>query len=128
MEHDEQAKVIKWARHPALLKQFPELRWLHAIPNGAYLKSKITAARMVREGLTKGVLDLYLPVIRGPFCGLYVEMKYGKNDLSASQEEFAEFVKLQGRAVAVCWDAVSAIDAITDYLTGNFIDERQSMH
>lgn len=68
----------------------PELRWLHAIPNGGY-RDKATAGKLKAEGVKRGVSDIFLPLpMRGPivggsyqgqelqthlYCGLYVEMK-----------------------------------------------------
>lgn len=70
----------------------PELRWLHAIPNGGQ-RDKITAGKLKAEGVKKGVLDVFLPlpmhfegrtvaterdgefVILTRYCGLYLELK-----------------------------------------------------
>lgn len=54
--------------------RFPELRLLHAIPNGG-ARNKIVAAKMKAEGVKAGVPDFHLPVARGEFHGLYVELK-----------------------------------------------------
>lgn len=70
----------------------PELRWLHAIPNGGY-RDKVTAGKLKAEGVKRGIPDVFLPLplnfpppivqIMGEplppkriqFCGLYIELK-----------------------------------------------------
>jgi hypothetical protein len=72
-EHTEQAAVIQWAMMQNQ-EQYPELRLLHAIPNGAklpYAKNKrggrysSEAGKLIDEGLKSGVPDLSLPVAQG---------------------------------------------------------------
>lgn len=71
-EHQIQCTLIHWARLNA--RNIPELKLLHAIPNG--IKTSIgVAAKAKREGMTKGVPDLHLPVPRGGYHGLWIEMK-----------------------------------------------------
>ena len=59
--------------------KYPELKWLHAIPNGG-LRDKITSGKLKAEGVKPGVSDLFLPVKRGCFSGLYrsEERRVGK--------------------------------------------------
>lgn len=89
----------------------PELRWLHHIPNGGSrgddARSRaIRGASLKAEGVKTGVSDLSLPVKRGLYSGLYVEMKKpGKlSSESAEQKEFGAFVKSQGFGY-VCVDS-----------------------
>jgi hypothetical protein len=71
-EHDEQSTLIQWAKFTE--HELPELKLLHAIPNGGW-RHKATAARLKREGLKPGIPDLCLPVPRGQWHGCYIEMK-----------------------------------------------------
>lgn len=118
-EHKEQAGFFTWARKPRTLMVFPELRWAHAIPNGG-LREKRVAASMRAEGVTAGVWDILLPVKRGSYSGLYIEMKYGRNGLTEQQEAFGAFVSAQGFATIVCRSAVEAVRAAMAYLEGEF--------
>jgi len=68
---------------------YPELKLAFAIPNGGH-RDKITAARMKAEGAKAGVWDVFLPVPRGPWCGMFIEMKAGKNRLTEMQREFRD--------------------------------------
>lgn len=112
-EHEEQAIVIGWAN--VHMKRHPELRWLFAIPNGARVTIGL-AVKLKKEGLKKGVCDLFLPVPRNGWHGLFIEMKAEKGVLSAEQKEFIEFAKEQGYKAVVCHGHVEAIDYILDYI------------
>jgi hypothetical protein len=122
-EHAEQAFVIAWARLQETI--YPELRWLFAIPNGAKLPWKKDrqgrryspeAIKLKEEGLKSGVPDLCLPVPRPPFHGLFVEMKYGKNQPSPEQIEYLDALSGMGYCALVCWGADEAIAEIKSYL------------
>ena len=71
-EHEHQKAVIEWAEVKS--GQYPELRLLYAIPNGGH-RHKAVAAKLKAEGVKPGVPDLCLPVRRGEYSGLYIEMK-----------------------------------------------------
>ncbi len=109
-ESKEQIKVIQWAKRQR--KTCPNIRWLHAIPNGG-ARHIAVATKLKLEGVESGVLDLFLPVYsqRWKKNGLYIEMKSGKNKLSKTQEEFKYFVITQGFATAVCYNSEEAIAA-----------------
>src|SRR5699024_826416 len=71
-EHDEQVQRIRWA---GLARgAYPALRWLHAVPNGG-ARNIVVARKLKAEGVQRGVPDLCLPVPRGPYHGLYIELK-----------------------------------------------------
>lgn len=115
-EHAEQtALFMQCALH---LKQYPELKWFHAIPNGG-LRDKITAAKLKAEGVTSGVSDTSLPIRRGQYSGLYLEMKKlpGKGvGPSKDQLDFGEFVTEQGFFFAVCYGWQDAWKCVEWYL------------
>lgn len=99
------------------LEMFPELRWMHHIPNGGS-RSAVTAAKLKGEGVRAGVWDIFLPVPRGGFHGLYVEMKApGKiNNLSTVQKQFRDDLTPLGYAFEVCDHWETAWQAIFIYL------------
>ena len=85
------------------LSAIPELRWLHAVPNGGSRgdnekSRKIRGGQMKAEGLRDGVADIFWPVTRFPFPGLYIEMKTPTGAIRPSQREFRTFVMSQGYA------------------------------
>lgn len=112
-EHEQQVTVIAWAR----LKEYehPELALLHAIPNAGKRSIRL-AAWMKAEGLKAGVPDLCLPVARGNYHGLYIEMKWGDNTPSDEQEWWLSALGEQGYLATVCWSAGEAIETIEQYL------------
>lgn len=117
MQHEEaeQAALFEWAAYKS--GQWPELAYMFHIPNGG-LRSKTTAARMKAAGVKPGVPDIFLPVTRGRYAGLFIEIKYGKNKPSPEQQRYLDLLEREGYAVAVCYGCDEAIESITAYLRG----------
>lgn len=122
-EHDEQRALIDWSHMQRGM--YPELDLLFAIPNGAALTYRTDgrgkryspqAAKLKAEGLRAGVPDLFLPVARSGFHGLFVEMKVGRNKPSEEQVAYMDALVGQGYCAVVCWSAPEAIEAIQGYL------------
>lgn len=118
-EESQQKALFCWA---ALnLNKYPELKWFHHIPNGGF-RAKREAVNLKAAGVKAGVLDLNLPVKRGPWGGLYIEMKRLKfknvkrGGLSEEQKEFIEFARSQGYGVMVCYSWEEARDCLISYL------------
>jgi len=116
-EHAEQCALIEWADLMVATGKYPQLEWLHAIPNGGH-RNKITAGKMKAEGVKAGVLDLHLPVPVGGCPGLWVEMKYGRNKLTETQQRWAAGMRRLGHRVEVCYSAGEAMETIISYLEG----------
>ena len=96
--------------------RWPELRLLHAIPNGGKRDIR-TAAMLKAEGVKPGVPDICLPVPRGGKHGMYIELKRRKGGtVSEAQQAWIRALCGQGYACTVChgWDA--ARDEIMGYL------------
>jgi hypothetical protein len=117
-EHDQQKALIDWCFYH--LAQYPELDLIHAIPNGAMLGGgRVGAMRMnilKAEGLRPGVCDLFLPVARGGYFGLYIEMKDFTGKLSENQKEFISAVEDQGYMCCVPYGAEEAQKNLQTYL------------
>lgn len=84
------------------------------IPNEGK-RSLSYAARMKRMGLRSGFPDLLVPLARGGYHGLFIEMKYGKNKTTKEQKEWLERLSAEGYACAVCYNASEAIKTIESY-------------
>lgn len=119
-EHQEQIAVVRWFR-----LQYPKLRGcLFAIPNGSHLAGTPVqrakkVQRMKSEGFTPGVADLFLMVPKGPFAGLWIEMKrekYSPSDVSEEQRAFIALAIDQGYQARVCGGAKAAMATISGYL------------
>lgn len=125
-EHEEQVAVIKWCE--AMEAQYPELRWIFAVPNGGklpYHRNPNTGATfspqlnyLKAEGLRPGVSDLFLPCPNETYCGLFVEMKRkGDKQPSKEQAEFIEDMLAYGYFACVCHGFDEAIEAILNYVS-----------
>lgn len=113
-EHEEQKAVFEWA---TLMKnRYPELKLLHHIPNGG-LRNKVVAMRLTQEGVKSGVPDICLPVPKGQYHGLYIEMKRIKGGrVETEQREWLDALSEQGYSTTVCRGAEEAVKTIQEYL------------
>ena len=112
-EHVEQATLIRWAQlHES---RWPELRLLHAIPNGEH-RSKIAGSRLKAEGVRRGVPDLDLPVARGGWHGLRIELKAQGGRVKPEQRQWLSDLTDQGYRAEVCVGWETARDLILEYL------------
>lgn len=114
-ESEEQQAVIKWAEDCVKYSIYSELALLYHVPNGGK-RSKSEAARLKREGVKAGVPDLVLPVPRGVYHGLYIEMKTDIGKTSKEQDEWLEALREQGYYATDCHGAKSAIRVLEWYL------------
>lgn len=112
-EHDEQ--VVVFAVLALNESRYPALKWIHAIPNGG-ARAKAVAGKLKAEGVKSGISDMFVPIPVGGFHGMYIEMKAGKNTLSANQREFAEFVKCNRYNFLAAWSSFEALSGIEAYL------------
>lgn len=109
-EDDEQRAVVEYCD----IMGFPVFH----IPNEGK-RSKATAARMKRLGLRSGVPDLFVPIARGEYHGLFVEMKrrdFTPSKITSNQLEWIELLKSNGYAAFVCAGANSAIKCVDWYM------------
>ena len=109
-EAQHQAYVIKWSQQPSIRRQWPELALLHHIPNGG-TRDAVEAKHLKQQGVKSGVPDLCLPVPRGQYPGLYIEMKTESGHTSDEQEWWGERLQAQGYVWRVChgWQAAVAV-------------------
>lgn len=122
-EHGHQAALFCWCA--ANIAKHPELALLHAIPNGG-LRSKAQAGKLKAEGVKPGVPDCFLPVARGGYHGIYIEMKKpamqpkrgGAGGVSEDQKKFITSLRSNGYAVEVCYSWEHAKNLLCLYLDG----------
>ena len=115
-EHEHQVALFNWARYNEVT--YPELTLLYANPLGGK-RPKRTAARMKAEGAKAGVPDITLPVARGDYHGLYIEMKAGKNKPTQKQWGWIDQLRRQNYAVHICYSWERARDVLVAYLEGD---------
>lgn len=113
-ESVEQQCLFRWADFQR--GRFPELALLYHVPNGGN-RSKSEAGRFRAEGVKAGVPDLCLPVARGGFHGLYIELKRLRGSkTSEEQTAWIESLKQQGYFVSLCKGWEAAAKEIEQYL------------
>lgn len=112
-EHAHQVAVFMWVSK--LLKDYPMLEWLYAVPNGGE-RNPAVAARLKAEGVKSGVSDLCLPYRAKGYSGLYIEMKKPKGKESKEQIAFGAFVSTQGFLYRCCKSWVEAKETLSWYL------------
>jgi hypothetical protein len=127
IEHQHQVALIHWARRVPLSPASdvtPGSKiadYLLAIPNGGKRSGPREGARLKAEGVKPGVSDLLLPLRRGGFGGLWLEMKApGKKP---SPDQRAWLLRMEAAGYCATWadDWQLAAEAITAYLDGSEI-------
>ena len=115
LEDAEQRIIFQWAAMESAAR--PELGLLYAIPNGG--KRAVTDRNRVKGAGREdaGVPDMCLPVARGGYHGLYIELKRQKGGtVSDDQKEWIIALAEQGYKAVVCRGAEEAIGTIKEYL------------
>jgi len=112
-EHAEQCLLFAWAEIAAIRN--PSIGLLFAIPNYARVSPR-WGAWMKAEGKRAGVPDICLPVPRGIYAALYIELKVKPNRVSPEQAVWHERLGAAGNRVEVCWTWIEAREAIEAYL------------
>ena len=115
IESDEQQALFQWSKLSQ--SKYPELSLLHSIPNGGKRNIR-EASRLKKEGALAGVSDVFLPVSRNGWHGLYIELKVKGNTTSASQKWWIAETTKQGYYSVVCFGWVEAKEVIEKYLEG----------
>ena len=112
-EHAEAVTLMKAVRlHEG---KHPELRLLFAVPNGGD-RHPAVASKMKAEGVKAGVPDYVLPVARGGFHGLVIELKTATGSASREQKQWLTDLRDQGYRAEVCRGWQQAFDTLMEYL------------
>lgn len=115
-EAQEQMTLFSWAAMQS--GKYPELNLLYHVPNGGS-RHKAEAGRLRAEGVKAGVPDLCLPVARGQYHGLYIELKRQRGGRTSDhQSEWLDALSAQGYKAALCYGWEQAAGTIIEYLTG----------
>lgn len=119
-EAAEQTALFRWAS--LMSGQFPEIEMLYHIPNGGS-RNKIEAAHLKQQGVKAGVPDLCLPVARGEYHGLYIELKYGKNKPTENQKRWINLLCNQNYKAEVAYGWEEASKIILEYLKSTRVEK-----
>ena len=109
-EAQHQAMVMKWSQQPEIRSRWPELALLYHIPNGG-TRDVIEGRHLKQQGVKRGVPDLCLPVARGNYHALYIELKTYTGRATAEQKWWGERLRCHGNMWQVChgWEAAVAM-------------------
>ena len=113
-ESEEQRMLMEWAEWGKGSR--PGLELLFHIPNGG-ARNPIEARHLKEQGVKAGVPDLFLPVARGGYHGLFIELKR-KRGGKVSDEQASWIVQLnqKGYLAVVCAGWEEAARMILKYL------------
>lgn len=109
-EAQEQQAVVEWCDAMGVP--------VFHVPNGGS-RHPAEAAHLKAQGVKPGVPDLFVPVARGGYHGLFVEMKRGKGGrLTKEQAEWIRLLRGQGYCAWCCHGAENAIPLVERYVAG----------
>ena len=115
-EEEEQRLLFSWAHY--MMGTLPELALLFHIPNGGR-RSAAEAGRFKAMGVKAGVPDLFLPVPKGGYSGLFIELKRKNGGtLSDTQRDWLDDLAVRGFRAVMCHGWEAARDVLLDYLRG----------
>ena len=124
IEHQHQKDLFSWAEY--MTRAYPALRLLYAVPNGGHRDIRV-ARRLKAEGVKRGVPDVVLPVARGGYHGLYIEMKrpaepgQTKGRLTDEQRWWIDALTREGYLARCCHGWSDASKLLVDYLDGAIV-------
>ena len=115
-ESVEQQCLFNWAKLREAI--YPDLALMFHVPNGGK-RDIATATRFKAEGVKAGVPDIFLPVPRGEYHGLFIELKRIKySTVSKEQRQYILQLRRLGYAAFVCKGWQNAAGTIVKYLEG----------
>ena len=112
-EAQEQEALFRWKAIAE--KSRGELALLFHVPNGGG-RSYLEGVALKRRGVQRGVPDLCLPVARGGYHGLFLELKRAGGKASPEQSQWIERLSEQGYLAIICEGWETAKSAIEVYL------------
>ncbi len=111
-EEQEQIYLMNWIE--SAKKAYPDIEMIFHIPNGGK-RNKAEAARLKASGVKAGVPDLFLPVAKGRYHGLFIEMKVDDNTPTDKQKEWITRLRRNGYAAEVCYGWREAWETLRAY-------------
>ena len=98
-EGTEQIHLMQWCRWAE--HKYPELAAIYHVPNEGK-RSASTGGKLKKMGLRPGVPDICLPVPKGGYSGLYIELKRIGGKPTEEQLDWLELLDNYGHCVAIC--------------------------
>lgn len=116
LEYEAQCRIFEWAKYYESV--YPEVALLNSSMNGVRLSPGLRV-KTKKAGMKKGYPDILLPVKRGKYSGLYIELKIGKNKATQEQEWFLKQLANQSFYCAIVYGSDKSIELIKNYLKGD---------
>lgn len=113
-ESQHQRALVQWWKLACRTFGVPEKCLLH-IPNEGK-RSEIMGNMMRKEGLRRGVPDLFLAYPVGKYSGLWIEMKTEKGRVTPEQTDYLLLLAQCGYVAEVCHGWEKAKQCIERYL------------
>ena len=110
-EKDEQEKLFEWALYRTDLKLM-----YHPVNEGRRTVQHTMA--LLRQGMKPGVPDICLPVARGKYHGLYIELKAKGGRPTPEQRQWQRDLLEEGYCAAICYGFDEARELIDWYMKG----------
>lgn len=115
LEHQEQAALFAWAR--LAQGRYPELRLLNASLSGVRLFPG-QARKAKSLGMVRGFPDVFLPVRKAGYGGLFIELKRPRGGkITPEQRAWLEELGEQGYLAVCCRGFEEARTVIQSYLS-----------
>ena len=110
-EAQEQDAFFAWAAYQE--GRYPELTLMYHISN----EGKRNPRTAKRQGIKSGVPDICLPVPRGAYHGLYIELKRTQGGrVSETQQRWIYALQGHGYCAAICYGWEDAARTVEQYL------------
>lgn len=118
-ESAEQQALFVWAAYNT--GKHPELEWMYHITNEGKRSAQF-GAQLRREGLKRGVPDICLPVPRGGYGALYIELKRIRDGvMTGEQKRWKDGLNKCGNLAVRCNGWQEAAQVIEAYLSGRWM-------
>lgn len=115
-EADEQKLLFDWLELAEI--KYPELELAYHVANEGR-RSYWTGYELKRQGMRPGVPDICIPVPRGQYGALYIEMKRPRGGrVTNEQRWWIDHLNRAGNYAVVCHGFDEARDVILHYITG----------
>lgn len=114
-EHSEQVRIFQWANLMQI--KHPELKYMFSTLNGVRL-SIGSAKKAKNSGNKKGVPDIFLPLPKNNYSGLFIELKIKGGVVKPEQKDYIKFLKSVGYCAEVIYGSDDAISLIQSYING----------
>lgn len=75
-------------------------------------------ALIKKMGYVKGTLDIFIPKARGPYHGLFIELKSYAGRIEPEQTAMAEDLRAEGYCAVICHGYAEAVNVLDKYMAG----------